>query len=570
MTEAISETPAAGIGKLLMESRFVVPNHQRDYSWEEDKVKQLFDDIEDALAKPASAYFLGLVVFLNSEGRKLTVLDGQQRLATVVIIFSAIRSWLQQYGTFQDDASRIQDRFIGTVELGEKTPQPRMTMNEANDQTFNDYVVKSVPLKDVKAALQRLKRYDRNRKLLAAVVYAHERIAEIAAKFAKPEEAAKYFFRLVTYIRDSVSVVRLTVATEDAAFTIFETLNDRGVDLSPLDLVKNYLFSKAKEESSARLRDIEARWTQMMFTLGNVRPDQFLKTFWTSRHGRIRTPSLFNSFKREYPGPKNAISVSTDMLDASEQYAALGSADDPVWAQYSPNVRRTVRSLTIIGSQQAHPVMLSALTKMNPGEVERTLRLLEVVIVRYLLVGGGNTGRFETTCAILARRIYAIEIKTATAALAELKDVYPSDDEFRRNFETKQEENHQKGQYFLRALEMEVQRVAAGEMPGELVPGTLTVEHILPKNPGKEWEDVLKADSTLADECTFRLGNQCLLTDVNKKLGRLPFSEKKKTYQKSKLITTKEVANYSLWGRKEIEQRQINMARIAVSVWRFQ
>jgi hypothetical protein len=191
-------------------------------------------------------------------------------------------------------------------------------------------------------------------------------------------------------------------------------------------------------------------------------------------------------------------------------------------------------------------------------------------VVRYLHIGGENTGRFETSCAILARKIYAQEVKTATAAFHELAAVYPSDPEFRQAFHSKEEENNQKAQYYLRRLEVEAQRVASGAMPGELEPGTLTVEHVLPKNPGPEWDAITTADPDLADDCTFRLGNMCLLTEVNRQLGRQPFSEKAKTFANSRLLMTKEIATSTQWRRTEIEARQSKMASLAVTVWRFQ
>jgi uncharacterized protein with ParB-like and HNH nuclease domain len=63
MTAGITESPATGIGKLLNESRFVVPSHQRDYSWTEDQVDQLFDDIEAAMDARYNEYFLGWLCF---------------------------------------------------------------------------------------------------------------------------------------------------------------------------------------------------------------------------------------------------------------------------------------------------------------------------------------------------------------------------------------------------------------------------------------------------------------------------------------------------------------------------
>jgi hypothetical protein len=371
-------------------------------------------------------------------------------------------------------------------------------------------------------------------------------------------------------MRDNVGAVKLVVPSEEMAYTIFETLNDRGLELSPLDLVKNHLFAGGAAHSPARVRLMETRWTQMMQTLANVRVDQFLKAFWTSRHGRIRTRNLFDEFKKQYPDSDAANDLSIDMLSAAEQYAALETADDPVWAPHSAATRNLVRVLKVIGSQLSHPVMLAALARFDSTQMERLLRLLEVIIVRYLHIGAGNTGRFETTCAILARKIYASEVTTATQARAELDGVYPSDPDFRQAFLNKEEENNQKAQYFLRRLEMEARRVASGSMPGELEPGTLTVEHILPRNPGAEWELAISEDPDIVEDCVFRLGNLCLLTEVNRRLAREPFAEKVKTYAVSELHTTREIAAQAEWTRRQIEARQTQMATSAVTVWRFE
>jgi hypothetical protein len=107
-------------------------------------------------------------------------------------------------------------------------------------------------------------------------------------------------------------------------------------------------------------------------------------------------------------------------------------------------------------------------------------------------------------------------------------------------------------------------------MSKEEEPGTLTVEHILPRNPGPQWDAVLKSDETLLEDCLYRIGNLCLLTKVNKEIGAAGFDEKKIVYTTSKIILTNKLATASTWGRKEIDQRQAHMAKLASSVWRFQ
>jgi hypothetical protein len=333
MTLGLSEAP--GLGRLLIEHRFSVPNHQRDYSWTEDEVRELIDDVASAVENNSKVYFVGLMVFLGEDSANLIVLDGQQRLATAIIIFSAIRSWLNEYDEYRRDADDIQRDYIGHRELGGTEIKPKLTMNLANQQMFSDYIIHSRPIADLEAAIGRLKRRDKNRLMLEAAMFTRHWVAQKAEELGNNSKAAKYFFTFVNSLRDNVGAVKLIVPDEEMAYTIFETLNDRGLELSPLDLVKNHLFGRAASHSGARIRSMESRWAQMMQTLGNVRADNFLKAFWTSRHGRIRTRNLFDVFKRQYGDAEAANELSMDMLETSEQYAALETADDPVWARYS-------------------------------------------------------------------------------------------------------------------------------------------------------------------------------------------------------------------------------------------
>jgi hypothetical protein len=363
----------------------------------------------------------------------------------------------------------------------------------------------------------------------------------------------------------------LTVADENAAYTLFETLNDRGIDLSPLDLVKNFLFKKAVSQSADTLKDIQTRWVQMIATLANVKATSFLKAFWTSRHGRIRSNKLFNTFRNEYASPKKAIDLSIEMLGAAEQYAALESADDAVWSPLSKDARATIPALKLLGGQQVYPVILSGLAKFDISEMQKLLRLLEVCVVRFLLIGGGNPGRFEPACAKLADDIYKKKITSAANAFAELRTaaVYPPDAEFENSFRVKSERNSQKARYFLRAIEKERKFKLKPKMANEWEPSVLTLEHILPKKPGPEWKPQLDVDKDLLEDCLTRLGNMCLLTSVNKELGSLGFEKKKKTYIGSDLELTKELASIGNWDRTAIEARQAQMAKLAPVVWRF-
>ena len=337
--------------------------------------------------------------------------------------------------------------------------------------------------------------------------------------------------------------------------------------LSPFDLIKNYLFGRAETHSPVTIRDMESRWTQMMTTLSDMRPDYFLKAFWTSRHGRTQNPQLFPSLKKNYKTPTKAVELSHDMLAASEQYAAIDSADHPVWAPYPSHTRTCVHNLRLLGARQVHPVVLAALSRLKVKEFGRLIKLLEVLIVRYQLIGGLRTGSLEIACARLAKRIFNGDINTASAAHNDVAGIYPNDTDFHMAFTKQQIRNNSRAKYVLSCLENEERRLI-GNGPISL---NMTVEHVLPKTPGEKWQAEILQDESIVDECVYRLGNLCLLTaKENKKVIKCSFDEKKLVYANSGNIITQKICKVSAWTREEIEKRQVRMAKLAKTIWRFQ
>ncbi|MGY8683731.1 DUF262 domain-containing HNH endonuclease family protein [Bradyrhizobium sp. UFLA05-153] len=563
---SISEAPTTGLGKLINENRFFVPTHQRDYRWEQEKVQKLFDDLTESMDRKDRFYFIGLMVFMGSEDGRLRVLDGQQRLATTIIILSALRAWFGASESEGSTSSQIQYDFIGRTEYGEKQPLPKMHLNYNNDDLFQKYVVNSSPLPEIKAALNSFNKNASNYRLLDAIAYCHARITQIAEKHADSKKTTAYFADLLKYIRDSVVVVRLTVPNAANAFRVFETLNDRGLDLSAVDLVKNHLFGLAHDQSTDLLAQLEKRWAQITQELQNVKEEEFLRVYWTSRNGRTQLEDVFEGVQEKYKTGSAAAELSVDLLEAAEHYAALEASTDPIWTPYPPDTRETIASLRLLGAKQVKPVVLSALKKFDQHEFGRLLKLLETIIVRWQLIGEERTGAIEIQCARLAHLIWTQKVKRASDARSALETIYINDDSFRASFAEKDGLSNQKAVYLLKRIEEHERRARHGK---ELSPtSSLTLEHILPRNPDA-WQEALAADFTLRDYVS-RLGNLCLLTETkNRDVGRSPFEEKKKIFEKSELLTTNGIAKYQAWDRKAIEDRQLWLASKAVAIWRF-
>ncbi|MEA2905597.1 MAG: hypothetical protein QOI12_2984 [Alphaproteobacteria bacterium] len=574
MTIPFSETPTVGLGQFIKEVRFQVPSHQRDYSWKEEYVKQFIDDITGALGEREDLYFCGLMVFTKTEQQPaFQVLDGQQRLATTLMIVSAIRNWLGGYGAFKKAQTQIEERYLGDSELGKTEIEPKLALNAANNDFFRRFVIEAVPLNDIEDAVRKHQKEGRNRALLEATLYVNKRVKEIADKYTNKEDAKDYLLSLVNYLTETVQIVRLVVHGDEAAYTIFETLNDRGMDLAPLDLVKNYLFSRAekgKKSVGKSLRDLEERWTEMMTLLSGVKADSFLRSFWASKHGAPVGRKLFGPFKKQYSDPAEAYKVSIDMRSAAERYVALTDSSDPIWTSHSEKAKRSVEALNIIGVTQAYPILLAALPVFEVREMERLLRLIEVIAVRYQLVARGRPGRIESLGGRAAKAVSEGKIKTAHQVFQELKELYIPDLQFEAEFQLKIERESKKAAYLLRGLEHQSLLRAQEKHADELVPSTIvTVEHIMPKSPGDGWKKEITADPELHSECLYRLGNLCLLADANRALGNKPFAQKRLSYVSSKLRTTNSVSKYETWGRAQIEERQGHLAKLAGAEWRF-
>ena len=307
----------------------------------------------------------------------------------------------------------------------------------------------------------------------------------------------------------------------------------------------------------------------MMSNLEEVAPDRFLKAFWTSRHGRVQTHTLFKDFTEKHANVTSSIEVSSDMLTAAERYSALSNPDDPIWSPYSDVVRECVQSLRTLGARQTHPVIMSALDRFDERQVERLMRMLEVLIVRYQFVGGGRTGALEIECARIAKRIFQGQVTNASAAFKEIKKIYPSDERFRSSLREMRKATAAKTIYLFKGLEREAQRRAtASPVAGGYFDSDLTVEHIWPQNPGLEWPEIDEHDSDLR----AMLGNLCLLRRAaNRSVGRAGWTRKRHVYAASSLLLTRNIATeYETWDSSTIIRRQNYLAQIGVQAWRFQ
>jgi predicted nucleic acid-binding protein len=561
-----------GVGKLISErGNFRVPDHQREYAWPTGAVEQFLEDIEIALKRNESDYFIGLIVLVEpTHDTSWQILDGQQRLATTTMVYSAIRSWLKENG-FDKDAQKVQERYIGISELGEEKDRPRIALNVKDRSIFENVVANQVSDNSLEEERKKSGRNSSKRKLLEALIACRSFIAKLAKESGEDVNSqAKILFTLADYIRDNVHVAFMDVASSGNAYVIFESLNDRGIDLSVLDLVKNYVFSKAGTD----LKKVQYNWIRMTTTLADRKADDFLKVFWTSRYGRVQRGALFNKIKSKYNRKALSVQLSEELCEAVELYAALDSHDSDIWAEHSEETKEYIKTLTLLAGTQVRPIILSALLKFNPNKIERLLYWLVSLIVRYQTVGGGRTGRLEQQCASVAPKIFSGDLKSPQSVWDQIKTIIPKDDEFINDFKVYKEATAAKARYIISRIEVVKWKSENPDREIEKIPcpdpNILNLEHILPKNPSKAWNNIISNDKHIVSDLLNNIGNLCLLSSkANKKIGSSSFEEKiKNIYCNSEILTTNELAaKYTKWDRSSIESRAEEMAKLAVNAW---
>ncbi|MFN8483151.1 MAG: DUF262 domain-containing HNH endonuclease family protein [Anaerolineae bacterium] len=563
MTLPYMEARTYGLGQLISERRlFSVPDHQRDFAWTPDVVSAFLDDVIGAMQDDAPDYFAGLVVLVGPQaGGAWEILDGQQRLATATMIYAALRSALDHVG-LDKDAAHIQAQFIGVTELGEAEARPRLNLNVNNRPAFVELVVAGAEADVLDARRRETPRFSSSRRVVEAMLTCHERVGRLVREdAADAKERARDLYRLANYLRDNVRVVCVDVPSTANAYVIFESLNDRGLDLSALDLVKNHIFGAAGD----RLPDVQASWARMVAYLGDRRAEDFLKVFWTSQYGPLPRGRLLDQWRLTSESPADVAQLVRDMAEAAEQYAALDMPEHEIWSDYSDACRASIKTLALLGSRPMQPVILAAFEGMSADGMEDILRFLVTLAVRVMVVGGRSSA-LETACARAARGIFSGDLATPQAVWGALAAVAPDDDEFREGFGQVAESKEAKARYLLYALE----RAAAGA-EGDARPSqdTLWIDHILPRHPTKAWQAALNADPELRGQYVHRLGNLCLVERKPDRARGGGFDQKRAAlYAPSALLLTRQVAErHATWDRQAIESRQRALAELALRAW---
>lgn len=540
-----------------------VPPYQRDYSWEEEQWEDLWNDIVELRIKPDDRHYMGALVVEGKSDREFLIIDGQQRLATLSILALAAIQQLQRLAEAGTDAdanreraAAIRSRFVGEKDPASLVESSKLFLNSTDDAFYQDYLVQ------LRTPLNPRGLPKSNRLLWECFVYFRARLEENAAI---GRNGASLAGLLAETAGRQLMFILITVDDELNAYTVFETLNARGLELSSTDLLKNYLFSRLRV--AADLDALGRRWRALIATVQQERFPEFLRYHLLCEEPRVRSQRLFQMVRTRVGAPPQVFALMDALERRAELFAALSDPNHGYWAE-TPEAKPFVRELHLFRVRQMTPLLFAAWERFDRQEFARVLKLVATLAFRYSVVSGLNTNALEPVYHRAAKAVLDGAATNPGAVFQHLRPIYVEDGKFEQDFVRfvvdTSGQRKKLAKYILSRLEQDASNRAVD-------PDTdpATIEHMLPENPADVWEVSFPRERW--EMAVYRLGNLTLLEPgANRRVGNADFPAKLAEYQRSAYAITREVAVLAPqeWTPALLEERQRRLAARAVHLWR--
>ena len=557
-TRTVNFVELLGNGKI-----YRVPPYQRDYSWQEEEWEDLWNDIVELRGRPEELHYMGALVVEGKSDREFHIIDGQQRLATLSILSLAVIARLRELANSGNDAegnkeraSALRNRVIGEKDPASLIESSKLFLNEVDDAFYQDYLVQ------LRTPLNPRGLPKSNRVLWNCFVYFKSRLEKETALVSDGRALAEVISETVAR---QLMFILITVDNEINAYTVFETLNARGLELSATDLLKNFLFSRVNVPNDRM--DLQRRWRALMTTVGQERFPSFLRYHLLCEQPKIRSQRLFKLVRDKIKTLQDVWDLVAALEGRAELFSALFDSNHAYWLERRECLPY-IRELNLFRVYQPTALLFAAWERFSPENFASVLRLVSIFSFRYTIVSGLNPNELEPLYHFAAKAILDGSATTPAQVFQRLKSLYVSDQKFEEDFgrlivETSGQRK-KLAKYILAKLECDVSGRACDP---ETDPGT--IEHILPENPLDVWAASFPREQWEAS--VYRLGNLTLLeASANREVGNADYTLKKVKYGTSIYSLTKAIPNSAPdeWTLALLEKRQHDLAGRAAHIWR--
>ncbi len=538
------------IGK-SQEKQFVIPIYQRLYSWEKEQCKQLWDDIIKIGGNDKmNGHFIGSILYVrvdDTHSSPLLIIDGQQRLTTITLLFIALRDHLN------DEVKRkeIESYLINSNKDGDK--KFRLILSESDKDTLLSLI-------------------DKNKRKPS------EPSLKIVENFKLFEEwIRKNTDKLETIFKglEKLMIVWIALKGKDDPQLIFESMNSKGIELTQADLIRNYIIMETEVEKQEDFYNQYWRAMEEDFKQNETLFNQFVRHYLTIKTREIpNINKVYEAFK-DYQ-QKEGIEIE-DLLKDLQKYCGyfcqIAFKQIAFKKEDNKDLNKALSFLVDLEMDVVYPLLLELYSDYSDGVLSKAdfipiIDLIESYICRRAVCGLGTNGLnkiFASFTKKINKDQYLESIKAHFLSLEKTKGKFPKDSEFKNLFITIDFYNLKEKKYFLERLENFNTEEPVNTQE-------CTIEHIMPQTLTPKWEEDLGENfQAIHDKYLHTIGN-LTLTGYNEMYSNKSFQEKRgmeKGFKQSPLSLNQSLRGLESFGEEEIKKRANDLADLALKIWTY-
>jgi hypothetical protein len=582
----------------IFRDHYAIPDFQRPYIWKRKNIIQLFNDAHQAYAERGrDEYFIGSIVVYRGRDGRLNLVDGQQRVVTLILLNCAFRDRILDLNPTADTKF-----FDGLVRGDRRTARGRSREEDrVYAQTFPDREILSALINRQGEEIDPWHYPGGQRWLVYSYQYLLDKVSSSFGTEAKEIRA------FAGFVAHNLNAVRIETDTFQSALQIFETINERGVNLAAMDLVKNYLFSLVTQSQRTQLKDA---WSTIAEHLDvatdgsrqSTNSTRFLRYFVMSQFDIqkdrvVQANGIYewirqNAIRDAKKDPTAVLRFVREMEKNARAFANISSGLYPGKRKRQAHLEAI--SLTGLRIRQHAPLLMAARQHSDPV-IDQLASAVERMIVVFTLAGA-QWNEIETVIPLWCRKIRAANSQASMkrfietelnpkvaehlpVAIVNLRQLGKLGDSIQR--------------YVLARLTQYVEDEAGqgGKLDRFFDTNAVTIEHILAQNAsGVALDPFSKISQDELPDQVYALGNLCLLFRVpNSMVGARPYAEKAPVYKKyGQFLLTRAVASsigagkntkysrmeqrlkhFSKWNPKSVQDRTKNLERLASDLWKL-
>ncbi|GAA0878967.1 DUF262 domain-containing protein [Algoriphagus jejuensis] len=569
------------IGDLLsVNKKYIVPRFQREYSWKSEEVAELWKDISASIKVTNGAcvnleYFIGSLVLVGQDSSpEMKIVDGQQRLTTITILLSALTQ------SFKDisENNLADGLYYQYIEGKDNSNQPYFKLINETPKPFFQRSIQHHTKEELETSTEE------ETKLLDAYKFFYHVLSFDSTKShfknfdsingTDPEKHKAVLNSLRDQILSYLKVIYITVTDEEDAYTIFETLNARGMSLSAVDLIKNLIFKDLKTQHPDDYAKTE--WKKIGENLGSgesaINMDTFFRHFWLSKYGFTSEGRIYKTFKDfKEDNVISSASFLEELVNNSEYYNSIVNPNIDDWRLPEEKaIYNSLLALNLFKVVQPRPLLLALKrarldAKINIHDHVNMIRTLENFHFSFTAISSsrasGIDGKYSKAARDLEEATDRTQARAVLASLtADLRSKVPAKSIFEQKFiklwfTNGKTKDKKLIQYIFRTIEKNKRTTS------ELTTDMITLEHILPQS------------DTTGSSYVGLIGNLLPLDGrINNVADTAVFQQKLQHFQSSELRMVEEFINENQatnnWTESKINARSKSLSDFSYDhVW---